>query len=78
MILGGQDGLANVLGVIRGVAAASGESSLIVAAGLAATFVASISMGAVAYTSPIVDRYDYHGEVERERLHPLICRSHRS
>ncbi|MDD5468849.1 MAG: VIT1/CCC1 transporter family protein [Anaerolineales bacterium] len=69
MILGGQDGLVNVLGVILGVAAAAGEPQLIIAAGLAATFAESISMGAVAYTSAIADRDYYHGEMERERGH---------
>jgi len=47
MILGGQDGLVNVLGVILGVAAASGNMRIIIAGGLAATFAESISMAAV-------------------------------
>ncbi|HEY5539353.1 MAG TPA: VIT1/CCC1 transporter family protein [Thermoplasmata archaeon] len=65
-ILGGQDGLVNVLGVILGVAIASQDIRIILAAGLAATFAESISMGAVAYTSTLARRDHYLSEVERE------------
>ena len=51
IILGGQDGLVNVLGVILGVAAATQDARFIIIAGLSATFAESISMAAVAYTS---------------------------
>ncbi|HHH41004.1 MAG TPA: VIT family protein, partial [Chloroflexi bacterium] len=51
VILGGQDGLVNVLGVILGVAAASADQRIILAAGLAATFAESVSMAAGVYTS---------------------------
>ena len=51
IILGGQDGLVNVLGVILGVAAATFNTKIIIVAGLAAAFAESISMAAVAYTS---------------------------
>uniref|UniRef100_A0A831YPY4 VIT family protein n=1 Tax=candidate division WWE3 bacterium TaxID=2053526 RepID=A0A831YPY4_UNCKA len=51
IILGGQDGLVNVLGVTLGLAAAAADTSLIIAGGLAATFAESLSMAAVAYTS---------------------------
>jgi len=66
-ILGSQDGLVNVLGVILGVAVASQELRIILAGGLAATFAESISMGAVAYTSTLARRDHYLSEVERER-----------
>ncbi len=66
-ILGSQDGLVNVLGVILGVAVASRDITVILAGGLAATFAESISMGAVAYTSTIARRDHYLSEVERER-----------
>src|SRR3972149_3850722 len=66
-ILGGQDGLVNVLGVILGVAIASQDIRIILAAGLAATFAESISMGAVAYTSTLARRDHYLREVERGR-----------
>jgi len=65
-ILGSQDGLVNVLGVILGVAVASRDITIILAGGLAATFAESISMGAVAYTSTLARRDHYLAEVERE------------
>jgi len=72
-ILGSQDGLVNVLGVILGVAVAAllakvaDPFAIVIAGGLAATFSESISMGAVAYTSTIARRDHYAAEVERER-----------
>ncbi|MDP2994367.1 MAG: VIT1/CCC1 transporter family protein, partial [Anaerolineales bacterium] len=45
IILGGQDGLVNVLGVILGVAAATSDPRIVMVAGLAATFAESVSMG---------------------------------
>ena len=66
VILGGQDGLVNVLGVILGVAAASNSSRLVLAAGLAATFAESISMAAVAYTSKLAEADHYESELRRE------------
>ena len=51
IILGGQDGLVNVLGVILAIAVATHDTKIIIIAGLAATFAESISMAAVAYTS---------------------------
>lgn len=65
-ILGSQDGLVNVLGVILGVAVASRDITIILAGGLAATFAESISMGAVAYTSTLARRDHYLSEVKRE------------
>jgi predicted membrane protein (TIGR00267 family) len=69
VILGGQDGLVNVLGVILGVAAATGDSRIVLVAGLAATFAESVSMGAVAYTSTLADADFYESEREREYRH---------
>jgi len=51
IILGGQDGLVNVLGLSIGVVGATADTSLVVISGLSALFAESISMGAVAYTS---------------------------
>ena len=71
-ILGSQDGLVNVLGVLLGVAIAATNSTavdpfrIILAGGLAATFAESISMGAVAYTSTLARRDHYLSEVDRE------------
>jgi len=69
VILGGQDGLVNTLGVILGVAAATSDVRIVIAAGLAATFAESISMGAVAYTSTLAENDLYHSEREREYRH---------
>lgn len=69
VILGGQDGLVNVLGVILGVAAATQDARIVIAAGLAATFAESISMGAVAYTSTRAVNDLYLSEREREYRH---------
>jgi predicted membrane protein (TIGR00267 family) len=67
IILGGQDGLVNVLGVILGVTAATFSSPIVLAAGLAATFAESISMAAVAYTSKLAEADYYQSEYEREK-----------
>ncbi len=67
VILGGQDGLGNVLGVILGVAAASHSTPIILAGGLAATFAESISMAAVAYTSKMADKSHYESELAKEK-----------
>jgi len=69
IILGGQDGIVNVLGVILGVAAASNDPHLVLVAGLAATFAESVSMGAVAYTYTMADADFYESELEREYRH---------
>lgn len=69
IILGGQDGLVNVLGVILGVAAATQDAYLVLVAGLSATFAESVSMGAVAYTSTLADADYYESEREREYRH---------
>lgn len=69
IILGGQDGIVNVLGVVLGLAAASGNPRIIIAAALATTFAESLSMAAVAYTSALADRDLYRGQVEREKDH---------
>ncbi len=66
LILGGQDGLVNVLGIILGVSAANGTHPVIVAASLAAAFAEAVSMGAVNYTSTIAERDHYKKEKETE------------
>ncbi|MGC8479505.1 MAG: VIT1/CCC1 transporter family protein [Candidatus Micrarchaeia archaeon] len=65
-ILGSQDGLVNVLGIILGISAATSDIRLIFVAGLAALGAESISMGAVAYTSTLARRKYYLKERERE------------
>jgi predicted membrane protein (TIGR00267 family) len=69
IILGGQDGLVNVLGVILGVAAATSDPRIVIVAGLAATFAESVSMGAVAFTSTQAEADFYESEKEREHRH---------
>ena len=66
-ILGGQDGLVNVLSVILGVAVATNDIRIIIIAGLAATFGESISMAAVAYTSFKAEYEFYQSELAREK-----------
>lgn len=67
IILGGQDGLVNVLGLVLGVAAATAQLRIIMAAALAATFSESIAMGGVAYTSALAERDYYLAQLEKER-----------
>src|SRR5438067_11963315 len=67
IILGGQDGLVNVLGLVLGVAAATAQLRIIVVAGLAATFSESIAMGGVAYTSALAERDYYLAQLAKER-----------
>ncbi len=73
IILGGQDGLVNVLGVVLGVAAATQDPRLVLTAGLAATFAESVAMGGVAYTSTRADEAFYDSEKERERRHVSLA-----
>jgi predicted membrane protein (TIGR00267 family) len=68
-ILGAQDGLVNVLGVVLGIAAATNDTRVVLVAGLATTFAESISMGAVAFTTTLADADLYQSEREREYRH---------
>ncbi len=67
-ILGGQDGLVNVLGVILGIAIATKDARLVIIAGLAATFAESFSMAAVAYTSAKAEEDFYQGQLQKEKF----------
>jgi vacuolar iron transporter family protein len=69
VILGGQDGLVNVLGVILGVAAATEDARVVLVAGFAATLAESISMAGVAYTSTVAKGELYESERAREYRH---------
>jgi vacuolar iron transporter family protein len=66
-ILGSQDGLVNVLGILLGLSAATTDRRIILIAALAALGAETISMGAVAYTSTLSRRRLYLSELERER-----------
>jgi len=70
LILGGQDGLVNVLGIVLGVSAASQDVRVLLAAGLAATFAEGVSMGAVAWTSSraLADQYERERKRRQEEL----------
>src|SRR5436305_12562253 len=66
VILGGQDGPVNILGIILGVIAGGGSKTVLLAAGFAAAITESISMGAVGYTSSVSQRDYYRAERARE------------
>jgi vacuolar iron transporter family protein len=65
-ILGCQDGLVNVLGIVLGIVAATASTKIVLISGLAATFAESISMAAVAYTSMKASKEFYDCEKKRE------------
>jgi predicted membrane protein (TIGR00267 family) len=67
IILGGQDGLVNVLGLVLGVAAATAQLRIILAAALAATFSESIAMAGVVYTSALAERDYYLAMLAKEQ-----------
>ncbi len=67
IILGGQDGLVNVLGSVLGVAAATNDTKIVIIAGIAATLAESISMGAVAYTSSKASHDFYLSQLALEK-----------
>ena len=67
VILGGQDGLVNILGIILGVIAGGGSTTVLLVTGIAAAITESISMGAVGYTSSVSQRDFYLAEQGRER-----------
>lgn len=66
VILGGQDGLVNILGIILGVIAGGGSETVLIVAGFAAAMTESISMAAVGYTSSISERDYYVAAQARE------------
>src|SRR5947209_8412513 len=66
VILGGQDGLVNILGIILGVIAGGGSDTVLLVTGFAAAITESISMGAVGYTSSVSERDYYEAEKARE------------
>ncbi len=67
VILGGQDGMVNALGIVLGVAAAGGNAHILVLTVLAASAAEAISMGAVAYTSAQSQRDYYEAELIKEK-----------
>lgn len=67
VILGGQDGLVNALGIILGIAAVTPDTHILIATVLAASVAESISMGAVAYTSALAQKDYYESERSKEK-----------
>lgn len=74
IILGGQDGLVNVLGLVLGLAVATGDSRVIVTAALASMFAESIAMAGVAYTSRGAER-DFATEMRARLSAELVATS---
>ena len=72
VILGGQDGLVNILGIILGVIAADGSTTVLLVTGVAAAITESISMGAVGYTSSVSER-DYYESERRVELEEIAA-----
>ena len=68
IILGGQDGLVSILGLLLGLSAATSSTKIVIAGGLATIFAETLSMTAVAYTSKMADRDHYNAERKREVL----------
>lgn len=66
-ILGGQDGLVNVLGLVLGVAGATLNTNIVIISGVVATVAESVSMGAVAYTSSKAAK-EYYASI-KHKLH---------
>lgn len=67
VILGGQDGVVNALGIVLGIAAAGGTVNVLIAAVLAASAAEAISMGAVAFTSAVAQSDHYESELIKEK-----------
>ncbi len=65
VILGGQDGLVNALGIILGVLVGGGNTHILITTVLAASIAESLSMGAVAYTSAISQKDYYEAEKKK-------------
>lgn len=66
VILGGQDGLVSILGLLLGLTAATSSARIVIAGGLATILAETLSMTAVAYTSKMADRDHYAAERLRE------------
>ncbi len=72
-ILGGQDGLVNVLGIILGMAIATKDARIVIIAGLAAAFAESFSMAAVAFTSSRAEADFYKSQEQKEEYEIKNC-----
>ena len=68
-IYGANDGLGAVFGIVSGMAgySASGDTNIVLMAGIAGTLASALSMGSGAYLSRKSEREVYEAEIERER-----------
>lgn len=68
-IYGANDGLGAVFGIVSGMAgySASGDTSVVLIAGIAGTLASALSMGSGAYLARKSEREVYEAEIERER-----------
>ena len=76
-ILGGQDGIVNVLGLVLGVASATNESRIVIIAGIVATVAESVSMAAVAYTSSDAAKDYYLSMTKKNKNHLNILQKYK-
>ena len=67
IILGGQDGLVNILGFILAMAEATSDVKIVIIAGLAALFAESLSMAGVGYTSAKAALDYYRAKLKEEK-----------
>jgi predicted membrane protein (TIGR00267 family) len=73
LVLGAQDGLVNTLGVVLGVAAASADSRIVFATGIAAGLAEALSMAAVGYSSTAARGDLFRSERDREYRHLTVA-----
>jgi len=66
VILGGQDGLVSIFGLLLVLSAATDTTRVVIVGGLATVIAETLSMAAVAYTSMMSDRDHYVAERARE------------
>ncbi len=66
-VLGGQDGIVNLLGTMLGVAVVTRDPTILIVTGLASAAAESLSMAAVAFTSMRASQSYYESERERQR-----------
>lgn len=68
-IYGANDGLGAVFGIVSGMAgySSSGDTNIVLMAGIAGTLASALSMGSGAYLSRKSEREVYEAEIERER-----------
>ncbi|MCK4588832.1 MAG: VIT1/CCC1 transporter family protein [Nanoarchaeota archaeon] len=67
IMLGGQDGLVNVLGLVLVMASATNNIKIVIIAGLAAMFAESLSMAGVGYTSARAALDYYQAKLKEEK-----------